>query len=109
MFRKYWMVTLTTAAHRNPRPEVDAMKGQMMYSPEPTPSPARMTLGPRIFLSGNGSGMSRTDIGGRHPAGTSLSVSSDPGPEGGPATGLCMAGGWYPREGRVFLLGRTGL
>ena len=30
-----------------------------MYSPEPTPSPARMTLGPSTLLSGNGSGMSR--------------------------------------------------
>ena len=53
------MVTLTTAAHRNPRPTVDAMNGQMMYSPEPTPSPARMTLGPSTLLSGSGSGMSR--------------------------------------------------
>ena len=98
MLMKYWNVTLTTAAHRKAGPTADVMKGQMMYSPEPTPSPARMTLGPRIFVSGSGSGMSRTDIGGRHPAGTSLSVSSDPGPEGCPATGLCMAGRWYPSE-----------
>ena len=70
MFRKYWTVTLRTAAHRNPRPTVDAMYGQMMYSPDPTPSPARITLGPRTLLSGSGLGMSLYGIGGRLPFGT---------------------------------------
>src|SRR5512145_2065802 len=41
-----------------------------MYSPEPTPRPARMTLGPRTFPSESGSGMSRYGIGGRLPFGT---------------------------------------
>ena len=59
MLRKYCTVTLSTAAHRKPSPTVEAMYGQMMYSPEPTPSPARMTLGPRTLPSGSGSGMSR--------------------------------------------------
>ena len=31
-------------------PTVEVMKGQMMYSPEPTPSPARITLGPSTLL-----------------------------------------------------------
>ena len=69
MLMKYWNVTLTTAAHRKAGPTADVMKGQMMYSPEPTPSPARITLGPRIFVRGSGSGMSRTDIGSRRPQG----------------------------------------
>ena len=36
-----------------------------MYSPEPTPTPARITLGPSTLRSGRGSGMSRYSIGGR--------------------------------------------
>ena len=52
------MVTPSTAAHRKPSPTFEEMYGQMMYSPEPTPRPARITLGPRILRSGNGSGMS---------------------------------------------------
>jgi hypothetical protein len=51
------------------------MEGQMMYSPEPTPSPARMTLGPRTRLSGSGSGMSRYGIGGRLPLPTGSKTS----------------------------------
>jgi hypothetical protein len=58
MLRKNCTVTPSTAAHRNCRPTVDEMKGQMMYSPDPTPRPARITLGPRILPSDSASGMS---------------------------------------------------
>src|SRR3712207_6093845 len=64
MLRKNWRLTPTTAAHMNTSPMFEAMKGQRMYSPEPTPRPARITLGPSILLSGNGSGMSRKGMGG---------------------------------------------
>src|SRR3712207_1386376 len=64
MLRKYWRVTPTTAAHMNTSPMFEATKGQRMYSPEPTPRPARITLGPSILLSGNGSGMSRYGMAG---------------------------------------------
>lgn len=70
MLIKYWTVTPRTAVQRNDRPAVDAMNGQMMYSPDPTPSPARITLGPRNLRSGSGSGMSPYGIGGRVPFGT---------------------------------------
>ena len=59
MLRKNCRVTPTTAAHMNASPTFEAMKGQRMYSPEPTPRPARITLGPIILLNDNGSGMSR--------------------------------------------------
>ena len=93
MLMKYWRVTLTMAAHRKAGPVAAVMYGQMMYSPEPTPSPARMTLGPRILKSGSGSGMSRTDIAGRQPAGTVCATLSCPVPplRDGPAAGLCIA------------------
>ena len=52
-------VTLSAAAQRNIGPTVAVMNGQMMYSPEPTPRPARMTLGPSTLPSGSGSGISR--------------------------------------------------
>src|SRR3712207_9150896 len=64
MLRKYWRVTPTTAAHMNTSPRFEAMKGQRMYSPEPTPRPARITLGPSSLPSGNGSGMSRYGMAG---------------------------------------------
>lgn len=48
----------TKAAHSIAIPRFAAMNGQMMYSPDPTPSPARITLGPSTLPSGNGSGMS---------------------------------------------------
>src|SRR3954465_8423392 len=35
-----------------------------MYSPDPTPTPARITLGPSTLRSGRGSGMSLYSIGG---------------------------------------------
>ena len=60
-------MTLSIAAQRNPVPTVAVMKGQMMYSPDPTPRPARMTLGPSTLCRGSGSGMSRYGIGGRLP------------------------------------------
>src|SRR3546814_823920 len=63
MLRKYCTVTLSAAAQRNQGPMTDVMNGQMMYSPDPTPRPARMTLGPRILRSGSGSGMSRYGMG----------------------------------------------
>ena len=57
-------------------PTVAVMNGQMMYSPDPTPSPARMTLGPSTLLSGSGSGMSRYGIGGRLPLRTGSNTSA---------------------------------
>src|SRR3954447_3439138 len=65
MLRKYWIVTPTTARYRNPIPALALMYGQRMYSPDPTPTPARITLGPSTLRSGKGSGMSRYSIGGR--------------------------------------------
>src|SRR3954451_21891669 len=65
MFRKYWIVTPMTARYRYPIPALALMYGHRMYSPEPTPTPARITLGPRTLRSGSGSGMSRYSIGGR--------------------------------------------
>ncbi len=58
MFRKYCSVTPITASHRKPRPALVVMYGHRMYSPEPTPTPARITLGPSTLRSGKGSGMS---------------------------------------------------
>jgi hypothetical protein len=46
-------------------PALALMYGHRMYSPEPTPTPARMTEGPSTLRSGSGSGMSRYSIGGR--------------------------------------------
>ena len=46
-------------------PALVEMYGHRMYSPEPTPTPARMTLGPSTLRSGKGSGMSAYSIGGR--------------------------------------------
>jgi hypothetical protein len=46
-------------------PALELMYGHRMYSPEPTPTPARITLGPSTLRSGKGSGMSRYSIGGR--------------------------------------------
>src|SRR3954454_18811799 len=45
-------------------PALELMYGQRMYSPDPTPTPARITLGPSTLRSGSGSGMSRYSIGG---------------------------------------------
>ena len=46
-------------------PALALMYGHRMYSPEPTPIPARITLGPSTLRSGKGSGMSWYSIGGR--------------------------------------------
>ena len=46
-------------------PALELMYGHRMYSPDPTPMPARITLGPSTLRSGSGSGMSRYSIGGR--------------------------------------------
>ena len=46
-------------------PALALMYGHRMYSPEPTPMPARITLGPSTLRSGKGSGMSWYSIGGR--------------------------------------------
>ena len=46
-------------------PALALMYGHRMYSPEPTPMPARITLGPSTLRSGKGSGMSLYSIGGR--------------------------------------------
>ena len=46
-------------------PAFALMYGHRMYSPDPTPTPARITLGPSTLRSGSGSGMSRYSIGGR--------------------------------------------
>jgi hypothetical protein len=62
MLRKNWRVTPTMAAHSIAIPTFAAMNGQMMYSPEPTPMPARITLGPRTLPRDNGSGMSLNGI-----------------------------------------------
>src|SRR3954471_19129679 len=65
MLRKYWIVTPTTARYRKPMPAFALMYGHRMSSPDPPPTPARITLGPRTLRSGSGSGMSRYSIGGR--------------------------------------------
>ncbi len=65
MLMKNWQVTPTMAAHSIAIPTFAATNGQMMYSPEPTPRPVRITLGPRTLRSDNGSGMSLNAIGGK--------------------------------------------
>ena len=107
MLRKYCTVTLSTAAQRKPVPTVAVMKGQMMYSPDPTPSPARMTLGPSTLPSGSGSGMSRYGIGGRLPfrVGSKKSGESAPGACRLSDHGAILVQLW-PRTTRITLKSR---
>ncbi len=49
----------------------------MMYSPDPTPRPARITLGPSIFPNGSGWGMSLNGAGGKWRLGI-VSANSSP-------------------------------
>jgi hypothetical protein len=71
MLMKNCMATPAMAAHRNVSPAFEAMNGNRMYSPEATPTPTRITLGPISRRRRSGSGRSRTMDSSRGAAGGS--------------------------------------
>src|SRR5829696_9057033 len=65
MLMKYCAENPTKASQSRPTPACEVIYGQMINSPDPSAVASRITLAPRYFLSGWGSGRSRYSSSGR--------------------------------------------